>query len=686
MIIQIVKFQVLTVKRHYIAPSTLNCKHHTVIEDQVYVGCISPIEKNFQLCVFDYIRESLSQCINYNLDWDLDDLIEWKYLGFNFEAIVSMAGTKIFVVALDYTGEKYKDEININRFIVLGDQGNTVIQLPVPKLSIKKMKIVVFNEPKSHLQLLAGIKNGNLMDLVSFRLKDLILDRKSLREGLIKEAINDFHANSDRIVTFKLVSMTNTLIITLLEINELNTKEIIIENQYSLISTEMTSNFLTVKTRNTKLVQQTYIYDIPNARLFLWDREWKFNQAHSFMMKFENRNFFFEIDYENWREGFKYFVTRIRPFDMITITFNQEFYTNERWKEAFVRYDEHKQKMIEGEIIFKSGDINSIKMILRFVDDTFYLNKFNTERIEGRIWIQDSVYMMIYGNNLPIDPSDETILYFNEIMFDKKQLVDIMANDSILSTFLFRYGNYITKNGYYYYFNYDLPLSSKAHSIEYNKIKIAKFSENYDFDKLDLKRIQQAIIYSAFLVFIIDETKLYYFSYEFTFPDEDEELMTDLQLPPNRICSLMNNLVFCRYDPKTAHLRLESDGHGRLFFQLKPLDNGLVLEEIYTFVPNMDFLLGPLTFYYSAFTDGYFSLAQKGVRYYELLEAGPNGVLQITELPFINEENRDFIHMEQLMSGVALFIVYHQGLSVWVIKNRRVYDYPDKEYLMNYKE
>ena len=471
-----------------------------------------------------------------------------------------------------------------------------------------------------------------------------------------------------------------------MEIDEIKTYDVEIENQIELLSTEMSDDFVTVRTRNTKLVQQTYIYDIKKSRLFLWDREWKFKEATSFMMKFENRNFFFEFDYEKWQTGFKYYVTRIFPFDLVQIFFNEELFETDKRQEQWVTIDDNKNKIINGEVTFTSNGVDKTTMQIKFVEDTFVLNKFYTHSIQGTIMLKDSLYMMIYGNNLPIDPLNDGIKYFNEILYNKKMFQDALQGDSILSVFMFRRGNILMQKGTYVVFNYDLDLSPKAQRVELVDQNASIYRKDFDMSKMDLRRVQQGIIYSSYLVYIVDQTRLFYIGFEFDMPDADEQFFQSLELPTNRICSLMVNLVYCRFNPETAHLRSEDEGLGQLFYQLRPIDACLMLEEIYTFVPNMDTMLGPLTFYYSSFTEGYFTVVQKGVRYFELLESGPEGVESMIDLRFINEINRHSLDFYQLMSGVALYVIYHEGLSVYITKKRRVFDYPDEKYLMNYKE
>ena len=686
LLIQIHKFKALSVKKFYVAPSFLICRHLTVIEDQVFVACISPLEENFQICSFDFVLDSLSQCNNYDMDWDLHPLINWHHLDFTFESILSKTGRPLFVVCLIYEEEEKGQEININRFFLFSDQTNMVIKLPVPKVALRKLKVIVYNEPRQHIQLLAGLKNGKMMDLVAFHLKDFVLDIESVKTGLVREAVNDFHANKKRIVTFKLRSMTNLLIITFMEIDEIKTYDVEIENQIQLLSTEMSDDFVTVRTRNTKLVQQTYIYDIKKSRLFLWDREWKFKEATSFMMKFENRNFFFEFDYEKWQSGFKYHVTRIFPFDLVQIFFDEEVFGSNAKPEQWVTIDENKNKIINGEMSFTSNGVDKTTMLIKFVEDTFVLNKFYTHSVQGTIMLSDSLYMMVFGNNLPIDPLNDGILYFNEILYNKKIFQDALHGDSILSVFLFRYGNLLTQKGKYVSFNYDLELSPKAQRVELMDNHAPNYRNDFDMSKLDLRRLQQQIIYSSYLVYIVDQTRLFYIGFEFFTENSENQFFESLELPTNRICALMVNMVYCRFNPETAHLRSEEEGLGQLFYQLRPIDSYLMLEEIYTFVPNMDTMLGPLTFYYSSFSEGYFTVVQKGVRYFELLESGPEGVESMTDLRFINEINRHSIDFYQLMSGVALYVIYHEGLNVYITKKRRVFDYPDGNYLVNYKE
>ena len=678
----IAKGTIFKSKDFYVAPRNMDCQKMVVTKDTIYVGCISQQEKNFQICSFNWIENRMSQCSVFQLDWGIQD---FSNLEIEFNGIKNKDSTMTFIVLLK---PRSVGSMNINRFFILTEDGNYEIQIPLENVNILAIDIISHNKAKNIIHFMMGIQNGKLMDMVSFMIQNFILDHDSVENGLIKEGILRYKLENNKIVIYQLEKINHLLRIEQMNILTMEKIEYTLENQIEVLYMDSVENFMFIVTRNTKFITQSYIIDLKKNRIFMWDKT--LNPTKQFFMiliHFNNRNYLWEFFIDDEDSSFKFILTQINHFNHVTINYNSEHAnalreSNEESK--WFTVDPEGQPITKGVVSFYDKKILIHEMHIQVVKEDYLFNKFHQPMNQARVYGATSIYMMIYGNNLPTNIYDANLLYFNEISLDLTQYNDVLKGDTIIASFMFRGMNFITKSGRYVGFEYMIRISPKPITIEVREFANTKLFK--DLPKFDPAKIETAILHDFFLLVLYDNRRLFV-----KFVDSlivGEYLFQEIVLPQGKICHRNSKLLYCYIDPNNKEVAIDStDGKAYYtYYNIIPLGQTVILEELFTFIPDFSEIINDYAFYYSMYDDGAFTLVQQGINGYEILHTLSTGVEDVVSINFIKKSNQEKVKFFQLMKGYQLFIIHKDTIEVWVTWGHQTMKFPAENYLENYKE
>lgn len=700
-------------KKFYIADSSMRCFNIVIQGDDLHVGCISAEEENFQICSLNYDEETQSQCKFYNLDWDIE--LEFDELIAEFRGKRTMMDTIYFTLLLK---PKNADSlVSVRSFFIFAEGWANRVTVPLANVNIRHVDIVSINLSLGIVHVLIGVQNGKTKDLVAFKLNDFIVDKDSLEKGLVSQNVMSYIIQDQNITTFSIEMITNKLVIQQMNIDILKIKEYSIPNQIELIEMLGSGHIIMVTTRNTKFIRQTYLVDLNNSRLFNWNLERRQESSQGSLISFNNRVYLWMFNFDIDLDEFQCKLIHIQEFYSMTIRFDRHFgksFDKEAMSNSFKvgGWKEERKKMpelndfrgknegfdvIEAYVDFFNKKQKVASLSLIFTPQKYVFNKFRESSLQARIYGRSSLYIMLFGNNLEVNPRDPNIIYFNEIPLELTEFKNTLKHEEILFSFMYKYSNFVTKSGKFYYSPYKTTNMTKPFTIklhEYTTLNLPDWMLNFDSQK-----IEYVVLFDNYVLVLFDKRRLYALninSMMSTVEDIDEDQQVDtrslyeLELPENKMCQLMDTLVYCFNDLKKMEMQgIDDDndeGKGKIYFNVRLLGELVVIEEVFTFIPEMSNLIMPFSFYYSSFTEGQFTFLQKGNKNYEIVQCNRQGIEKVVPVHFINDMNKSSVDFMQVLYGYQLIIIYKDTLEVWVANDFRIMRYPDKHYLQDYKE
>lgn len=700
-------------KKFYIADSDMRCFNMVIEGDDLHVGCISVAEENFQICSLNYDDETQTQCKYYNLDWDIE--LEFDELIAEFTGKQTMMDTIYFTLLLK--PKKADSLVRVQSFFIFAEGWANKITVPLANINIRNVDIVAVNLSLGIVHILMAIQNGKNKDLVAFKLFDFIVDKDTLKNGLVSQNVMRFIVQDKNITTFSIEKVTNKLTIRQMNIDILKIKEYHIPNQIELLWILSSNNIIMVITRNTKFIQQTYLVDLNNSRLFNWNLERKPAGTYASMINFNNRVYLWIFDFNEYLPEFQCKLIHMQEFYSMTIRFDREYeqsvsskaiensnkVLNWRGKQAKKQsINDFRAKnegfdVIHGFVDFynKKQKVASISLI--YTPQKYIFNKFRESSIQARIYGKSSLYIMLFGNNLEVNPRDANIIYFNEVPLELTEFKNTLKHEEIMFSYMYKYTNFITKSGKFYYSNYktlhlNKPLAIKLR--EWNTLKLPEWMANYDTQKIEYN-----VIFENFVLVLFDKRRLFALNIlkldstvnEFDdYQGNDYAGLYELELPENKMCQLMDTLLYCFNDLKKMEMQgideEDDDSKGKIYFNVRLLGEIVVIEEVFTFIPDMSHMVTPFSFYYSSFTEGMFTFLQKGNKNYEIVHCTTQGIEKVVPVDFINDMNKSSVDFMQILHGYQLIVIHKDTLQIWVANYFRVMRFPDKQYLQDFKE
>lgn len=704
--------------KYYVAKPSMICGSMVVHGSDIHVGCFSLREQNFQICSLNFEDKTQALCKTYTLDWDSfteEDQVEVKFSG-----KMDMEGDMAFALVL--RPKDQQSEKRVKSFYLFEEGSASKIEVPLRNVNIREVEVFSVNLAANTIHLLMSIQNGRGLDLVTFKLLDFVIDKESLEHGLMKQSVMHYIIDENNITTFTIDKVTNQLTITQMNVQTLKNTPYVIENQFELIEVLYNNVMILVTSRNTKYMVQSHLIDLENNRIFFWDDIPRTENSISRLLNFNNRRYLWTFHFNEKKSKSDCKLVKIEDFYSILLSFDETFGKTAITAKEKSKPQRRALEKAEDESLDKYRTVNEgydvilanvhfmiqrnrvASISITFVPQKYMFNKFRETSVQARIYGNSSLYLMLFGNNLELNPQDPNIIYFNQAKISMTEFKNVLKHEDILICYKFLYTNYLTKSGKLFYVGYQV--TNLKEEIPYRLIEWANFDFPDWLKRYSSEKISYDILYENYAILSFDKRKFYVTNlYRITFQGGEQNknvnrelddleasgAFTRLMIPKNKICEVMKTILYCFNDvQKMEELGIMQDeddeDKGRVIFNLMLLSGELVIEEVYTFIPDMESLLGPLSFYASSFSHGSFTMLQKGDTGYEILHAGDKGIEIVVPITFIKDAFRSHVYFAQLMVGYQLIVIHKDSIEVWVTNYFRVMRFPDKEYLVDFKE
>jgi hypothetical protein len=650
-----------------LAPPSHNCQFVEIVGTKIFAGCISTLENNIQLCKVDYLENNISECISYNFDYGLQEGEEIKDEKIFMQYFQTPLGHDRFIFNF-----KSSQLVSLrNKFFIISEKGNYSISIPIQGVILNRIQILKCDEMKNKMELLMSLKNGNKFDLVSFKLKNFIIDKESLRDGLLREMVEWFDWGSNSLVIYeKQTGQNPSLNVILLDMDDLTQKKYVLQGKNDLVLKQFSQGFIFLRLQNLHYGLQDYFINTFSNRFCMFNVPFKSSDAWLSFVTFDHIQHIFLFDF---KDKFTFSAALFPKFESIEISFDEDQDATE-WE----REDDLGQKYIEAKASFKSQGELVYEVDIKIVDDYFIKRGIDGSTIVNRLSNIVPYHLDIERNNLPLDLDDPSVFYFNQIDFFEDELLNYLKEHPIATLFVTKNIHFVSLNMELISVNYRQGLKKYASAplgISIKKMLGFNINEFKNFESIEF-----TMIMFKFMLVMIDQERLFYLDIEDIYTSSDSILIKEIQLPTNKKCLLKKTLLIC-YFPNDENL------NNQVFYKFEVIEKLLRYTAVSTFIPDLSHLLNENSFYYSRFNDGFFTLLVRDSNSNALIvQSDPKKIIGVYKLPFLADNMTDQIDFYQIVKEIQLVVDYSKSLEIWICHGDQILSYPAQGFLEDFDE
>lgn len=647
--------------------SNYNCQKLYIFNDHIYVGCISNIDNNFQICSFNHIKNTFPECFHYKFNYELKNNQSIKNEQISFQLFISSDNQKHFIFCF----KNSKLAPLKNKFFLISQNQNIIFEIPMKDFVIDDIRIVSFNSRKNSFQILMSrIKNAS-KDLINFKIDRMILDLVSLREGIVAEGISSYDVDKNKLVIFEY--KVNVLYVNQYDLFNMSKKEYKIPGQVKLLKKDFNNSFIFVITEDLDKKSHIFLINTKSGRLFLFPVSYPIAFSEYTLIEINHQSYFWLFLHENKELDQKHsmFLIKLENFENISFSYDTKYFEkNPDKKISDFEIVEFNQSKIQTKIEFSLNNkfINTI--IINYIKTDFIYNKINEEEIITNIEDTSSLYLPLKGNNLNFDATKNDIIYLNEIYISNLKLSEIFKNEEIFCYFEFKKFMVLTKEADLHIYSYKriLENNSTPFYLE-NVLKVEGLSNEILNDSY---HVDAQFILSKFLVVLVNKRKLYYADLMDSYFTSTNVKFKEFNIDLEYDCSLDNDMMNC-LDSLNPRMIIS--------YKFEIFDEEISLSET---VKDFDliFYRNDSFFYSKYFKNKFISLVVKNNKVgidFSFTDKHDD----FYELEFLDSSNlSDLIYFQELFYKSYLIIhkISTNDFMIYLIMNKSIIHYPFKEY------
>lgn len=652
------------------APSTHNCQQIEIIGSKIYAGCISTVENNLQICMVDFLSNSVSECITYNFVYGLKEGESIENEEISMQYFRTDLGHDRFI--LNFKSSHIASLRN--RFFIVSEKGNYSLTIPIEQMVLNRIKIMKCDETSGKMEMLMSVRNGSKFDLISFRLQGFILDRESLRDGLVREMVDWFDWGHNSLVIYETEEGERpALNVTLLNLEDFTQKKYSLPGKNVLVLKQFSQGFIFLRLKSAERGLKDFFINTFTNRFCMFDIRFSFLESWLSFVTLENVKYVFLFSHGSLNK-FEYSIAEFPKFESVDIDFDADASVEEA-----TQVDSLGQSYLDAQVTFRNRAKVVYIVNIRFVDAHYLTRAFHGTTLSSRLCEEVPFYLKLEKNNLPLDMSSTSVFYFNELRMNQEELLESLAGKIVATAFVSNKLHLVCLDLQVVSLNYRHGLNKLEESLDISVKQI----EGVDPEVFNSpESVRASIISFKFVVVVVDEERLFYLDLERINTKDKSVRLKEITLPADHKCLLKDNILIC-HDARQE----DSSLNAQLFLKFDVIEKELRFTEISTLIPDLGNLFTPFSFYYSRFNEGYFTmLGYNNDKDAIVTFSGPRSIISTYRVPFLDYEGPKQVVFHQLVKDVQLIVDFTSSIDVWVCQADQCLSCPTREFLVSFDE
>lgn len=633
---------------------------------------MSTLDNNFQICKFNYQDRTMAQCNFYNLDYGLDDNQSLSEEKIHFQMFVSNDESMTFI----FNFQRSQLASLQNRFFIISSNGNSSIEIPIKNFVIDKINIMSKNLIKNNMQLLMTNVNNGMIDMITFRMEKNIIEKKSLENGLIRKGITGFGMNQNVLVIFDINHVTKMLMITQIDLNNMNKKHYEIPSVSKILKRKFSKGFIVLIVENKQGLFVTYFVNTITGKYFTSPKNFHYMYSDFSILDYENNNYLWVYLFlSNDPSKRQFLMCHLKDFDNIEISFDSKILKNNELKKKYALDNNLENFRSSVKILFKNQIISFLQ--INFLEFDYIYSDINMPELKARIKDTSSYYLLVKGNNLDIDEHNKSVLYFNVFGENASSLKEDLKDEEIFAVFGKTQIMFITRSSQFFMYNFkqeSLDDSFNLKKVKFKKIKglsdsILKYS-----DSVEIK-----FIFEKYAILLVNQRDLYYGDIKSDILSSDYIQFQQFEFKSYNNCKLNDIYVYCDNNSSKRIIQI---------YKFQIIDEEINLVEIEIDFLSQIVLYNSNSFFFSKYLNNkMFALVVLdhlvGIQFINY-----QNNKKFINIPSLDVNDIKLVEFKEWFFNCSLVFVYNSvdDFSITGVCSESLYHYPIQQYLINFKD